>query len=1693
MLVLSRVQSSGEVVISEFVAENDGGIRDSDGDQMDWIELHNTGAVAENLAGWRLTDNAQAPAKWQFPDVSLAPNARLVVFASEKDRRVAGEELHTNFRLANEGGYLALSKPDGTITREFNPYPAQRADISFGDGLLLDGQELITASSPGKYLVPNNGTLETLWTAVGFNDGTWTAATSRPGYQAGGPRPGMPQTYWTFDDTTANSIAGAPEATLMGPTYDALVPSAIGEGKSLHFATGTSSYVTAQVNVSETSYTSSFWFRTTASSIGLFSIVDGDLGANGYDRLLYLSNGNIFARTWNNETIGSTGKNYGDGQWHHVAHVLGGSVGAQRIFVDGVQVALGSKAISDFTWQQRINFGFTNDAGANAHFRGEMDDLAVWSEALNGTSIASLASGTPPDVLAGFGPFIGTNVEGAMRNVNASLYLRLPFTVNRAIAFNQATLRVRYDDGFIAYIDGVEVARRNAPASAGFNASATFDRNADDATEFESIDISAHVGLLTNGSHLLAIHGLNDAAGSPDFLINAELSAATVTPQTNIYMDPATPGQPNSTGFAGFVADTVFNPKRGFYDTAQNVTITSATPGATIAYTTDGSDPSPVNGTQVPAANGATLPSVTIPVSGTRYIRAMAHKPGSGMRPTNVDSHTYIFINQVLSQSNTQAGYPATWAGRTADYAMDPNVVNTTLPGFSVREGLLAIPSVSLTARVEDLFGVPNGIYYDTQLRGLSAERKVSIEWINPDGSPGWHAQCGTRIHGNSSRQHGFTPKHTMRLMFRGAYGYGKLREDVFGGGVDSFDQLLLRGCSTDSMPVGDGNFEDGEQRWNNDKATYIRDQWMRDVLNDLGNPNPRGVYCHLYINGLYWGLYNLSERPTASFFADTFGGEEEEWDVLKDFSEVHDGNATAWSAMMGIVNDGALSYEARAQKLLGKNPDGTPNAAFPVYLHLASFIDYMIVHIAAGAEDWPDHNWWVGRRRGPLSEGFRFISWDQEIANDSLTRVSGRGSGNPFEAVGNPANQSPPDRNGPAGVYDTLRRAPTFQAMFRERIHYLLFNNGPLSPTANRARWMLRQMEIDKAIVGESARWGDAANEPAKKRETTWLGNMNFMNTPVTGYWDAIFPIDVQRFRNVALYPSINQATLSRNGGVVPQGFELHFNTDQPTAYYTLDGSDPMGANGQPSPSAQIYTGGVARTNVIPQGAIWRYLVTPIAAPVTWKDITFDDSSWAQGIAQLGYGDGDEATAIGYGGNPSARYITTYFRRKFTINSLPEAATLSILRDDGAVIYLNGKSVARSNMHPTADITYSSLASSNVGGADEATNFYNYTLSPNDFVIGENVLAVEVHKVSAAEDDLSFDAQVEVTGSVSTTPVTLTQSGPVRVRARSPSGEWSGVNGAYFIVGAEPINASNVVVSELHYQPGAPTRPEELALTSDPDEFEFIELMNISANPVDLTGAAFAAGIEFAFPTGYTLGPGGHCVVVKNEAAFTARYGAGRNVAGVFANGTGLNNGGEIIRLVRVEGQNSVTVREFTYDDVAPWPVAADGGGPSLVLRNPAANPDHNVPVNWTASADRGGTPARAPSEMTFGDWRRAYRDDLLLNGDDDGDGLSNALEYAFALNPLVRNANALPAGQVITVGNERYLAMTLRYRPGTDLTVAPESSANLLNWSGEATLVNTFDHGDGTRSETWRYHTPISAASAGKQYLRAHVTITE
>jgi hypothetical protein len=262
-----------------------------------------------------------------------------------------------------------------------------------------------------------------------------------------------------------------------------------------------------------------------------------------------------------------------------------------------------------------------------------------------------------------------------------------------------------------------------------------------------------------------------------------------------------------------------------------------------------------------------------------------------------------------------------------------------------------------------------------------------------------------------------------------------------------------------------------------------------------------------------------------------------------------------------------------------------------------------------------------------------------------------------------------------------------------------------------------------------------------------------------------------------------------------------------------------------------------------------------------------------------------------------------------------------------------------------------------------------------------------------------------------------------------------------------EPASASNLVVSELMYHPTEPTAAEIAAGYLSADDFEFLELLNVGPRTVDLTGAQFTDGITFNF-TGAaitSLPSGGRVLLVSNAAAFAYRYGAGKPVAGAYANN--LSDTGERLLLVNSAGG---TILDFSYRHDGSWPAEADGAGYALVLKRPGLDPGD--PNSWRSSALPGGTPGGT--------------DTIALGA------YPTLLEYAFV---------SLP----VSVPGTPYLTFSWRERIGADaVELIPEISSDLATWeadSGDHSLVfqvSAHANGDGSRTVTWQTTQPLSAA---------------
>lgn len=370
------------------------------------------------------------------------------------------------------------------------------------------------------------------------------------------------------------------------------------------------------------------------------------------------------------------------------------------------------------------------------------------------------------------------------------------------------------------------------------------------------------------------------------------------------------------------MADCQLSVPRGFVDLPFTVVITTATAGAEIRFTTNGT---------APTATTGVLYAGPVPITRNTVLRAIATKPGYKAAP--VATHTYVCLSNVITQNlqtATNSGFPTAWGGAgAASYAMDPKVTGPSGPQMPA--ALRSLPSILLSASMSDLFDAAQGIYANSNNRGTNWERRASIEWLDTNGLSTFQADCGVRIQGGVGRGE---PKKSFRLLFKREYG-GTLKYNLFNepDAAQDFHSLVLRAGFNDSWFWGSGA---------SGKATYVRDEFGRRLLLAMGHPSARGLFAHLYINGLYWGLYNLTERPNADFSCSYLGGQPNDWDAIK-AGMVRHGDLQAWNTFLSQVQQTPTT--ANYQKLQGNNPDGSRNAQFPVFFDKLDYIDYMILN----------------------------------------------------------------------------------------------------------------------------------------------------------------------------------------------------------------------------------------------------------------------------------------------------------------------------------------------------------------------------------------------------------------------------------------------------------------------------------------------------------------------------------------------------------------------------------------------------------------------------------------------------------------------------------------------------------------------------------------------------------------------------
>ncbi len=619
------------------------------------------------------------------------------------------------------------------------------------------------------------------------------------------------------------------------------------------------------------------------------------------------------------------------------------------------------------------------------------------------------------------------------------------------------------------------------------------------------------------------------------------------------YLALATPGYENSD--STFLLPPVFSIEHGHFFSPILLELTSNFEGTEIYYTTDASEPSTVNGVKYYGP---------IEITTTKVIRAVVANAGGSISMSK--TQTYLFPEDVIHQSFEQPGYSSYWLSPEigtdnffqipSEYGMFDIVVNHPTVSPVIVDALQDLPVVSVVSDIDNFFsesthpdsggiymynGQPNGPTKDlVYCLGRGWERPVSVEYFSTnDGSIDFQANCGIKIHGGASRSTRKTTKYSFKLGFKSEYGPSKLKENVFGdGSPDQYDWLILRGGFAPRY---------GQQ---------IRDPWTKWTYMEMGQHATFNQFVHLYINGLYWGMYNLSEQLDENYMRDHFGGSEEDYDVIKDYYELEAGDTVAWANLITMARD-SMSNPHFYQKLLGNNPDGTPNDVYEKLVDAENLIDYILLNFYIGNTDWDHHNW-LGARNKINPEGYRFFSWDNEYV---LREVS--------ENIVNKNNEFRP-----TGLFYDLWESDEFKELFYSRVNKHFFAGGALTPESGYNRYLNLRSIIDTAIVCESARW----NSVTSPKDDIWE---NSFHTFINSYFPVRTEIVIKQLLAKDMYPEIEPPTFNTDLKQLPKDFQLHFNTSaEGEIRYTFDDSDPGFVGEGNSGEVFIYNGSALALN---------------------------------------------------------------------------------------------------------------------------------------------------------------------------------------------------------------------------------------------------------------------------------------------------------------------------------------------------------------------------------------------------------------------------------------------------------------------------------------------------------------------------------
>lgn len=1025
------------------------------------------------------------------------------------------------------------------------------------------------------------------------------------------------------------------------------------------------------------------------------------------------------------------------------------------------------------------------------------------------------------------------------------IWLRKKFSIRNLETLDQLILRIQFDDGFIAYLNGQKVATMNALEKPKYSSYATKD-NRD--LSFFDFDLTDHIRLLKSGvNNVLAVQAFNNRTDRDQFFVMPTLLAGRLTAfdsTKRVFLSTPTPGRLNTSQSPPQPGEPIFSNPSGSFSSSFSITLKPSAEGEIVRYTTNGSVPT---------------------TSSKKYTSAI----------------TVTKSALVVARCFTEEGYGG--APVTREYLQ----LASNVRKFSSNLPVIVIENFKGGSIPSDPYKNAHMSIYEP---GEDGRTKLM------DG-PTLDTRVGIKIRGSSTQNRA---KKAFTVEARDDFGDDR---DISPLGMPEESDWILYAA------------------YNFDRA-LIRNALVYKLSNQIGRYAVRTRFCEVFVN-TNGGALTYNDYVGVYSFMEKIKRDKNRVDITRiapdDNSEPEITGGYIFKIDRPDPGDSGFSAGGQNVKWLEpKEDDVTPkqsgyaraylNSMYKTLSHTTKYRDYI------DPLSWIDHHMLNEFTKNP--DGLRLSTYFFKERNKRVEygpvwdfdRTMGCDDDG---RAANPVGWSGSYR---FGWWSRVMGNKAFKELYAQRWGEVRGN-----------------VMSEKNIFNIIDEWEELLDEAAQRNFTKW----RLVNSK-TGFKTEIGQLKnwiSQRLNWMdTQFDSIPSPLLSMTEGAALPGFKLGISAQSDEVYYTTDGTDPRMPNGSIN-SRAIRLVQAETEPFIAKGSEWIYLDNGANLNrQTWTKIEYDDSEWKSGKSELGYGDGDEVTAVNRGPEPSSKYHTTiYFRKEFQLEEqIDKLLLIRILRDDGAVAYLNGEELFRSNMK-IGTVRSSSYAQKRNSSRDSQIYFSYFIDAPN-FKPGKNVFAVEVHRGSRSDKDLSFNFEATVMdpGGV---PVDIDKTSTITVRAKSDN-IWSAPSTASIVISP----SAALKVTELMYNP------------TDGKIFEFIELKNTAASSINLEGITLS-GVNFAFEEG-TLAPWESGLLIPNDnpGAFIAKH-PDAPILGTY--GGSLSNSGEEIQLIDPEGQ---VIYSVNYSDEPPWPNEASGNGSSLELTKNLGN-EHD-PTNWRASLVPGGTP---------------------------------------------------------------------------------------------------------------------------------------